>query len=415
MPADRINKVAVYKRAERYGIMMDEKILGLKERFIKEFGEGGELYVFRSPGRVNLIGEHTDYNGGYVFPAALTMATTIIARPREDSIVRMMATDLGEMVEGDLNTIDEYKDLKWGNYQFGVFKELRDNGYNIVGADMLYDDTTPHGGGLSSSAAIEVASAIAMAYLGGRRDIDGIEIAKIGQMAEHHYIGVNCGIMDQFSSAMGKENHAIFLNCKTLEYELVPVELSKHGIKIVISNTNKKRSLASSKYNERRSQCETGLKILQKYIPDADCLGDISLDEFEKYEDKIEDEVIRRRIRHVISEDDRVKRSVEVLNKGDLKAFGRLMNASHDSLRDDYEVSCAELDTLVEEARKVDGVLGSRMSGAGFGGCTVSLVKDDSVDEYIKQAGAAYREKIGYDADFYISEIGDGGKFLGKI
>lgn len=415
MPADRINKVAVYKRAERYGIMMDEKILGLKERFIKEFGEGGELYVFRSPGRVNLIGEHTDYNGGYVFPAALTMATTIIARPREDSIVRMMATDLGEMVEGDLNTIDEYKDLKWGNYQFGVFKELRDNGYNIVGADMLYDDTTPHGGGLSSSAAIEVASAIAMAYLGGRRDIDGIEIAKIGQMAEHHYIGVNCGIMDQFSSAMGKENHAIFLNCKTLEYELVPVELSKHGIKIVVSNTNKKRSLASSKYNERRSQCETGLKILQKYIPDADCLGDISLDEFEKYEDKIEDEVIRRRIRHVISEDDRVKRSVEVLNKGDLKAFGRLMNESHDSLRDDYEVSCVELDTLVEEARKVDGVLGSRMSGAGFGGCTVSLIKDESVDKYIKQAGAAYREKIGYDADFYISEIGDGGKFLGKI
>lgn len=415
MPADRINKVAVYKRAERYGIMMDEKILGLKERFIKEFGEGGELYVFRSPGRVNLIGEHTDYNGGYVFPAALTMATTIIARPREDSMVRMMATDLGEMVEGDLNTIDEYKDLKWGNYQFGVFKELRDNGYNIVGADMLYDDTTPHGGGLSSSAAIEVASAIAMAYLGGRRDIDGIEIAKIGQMAEHHYIGVNCGIMDQFSSAMGKENHAIFLNCKTLDYELVPVELSKHGIKIVVSNTNKKRSLASSKYNERRAECEAGLKILQKYIPSADCLGDISLGEFEKYEDKIEDEVIRRRIRHVISEDDRVEKSVEVLNKGDLEAFGRLMNESHDSLRDDYEVSCVELDTLVEEARKVDGVLGSRMSGAGFGGCTVSLIKDESVDKYIKQAGAAYREKIGYDADFYISEIGDGGKFLGKI
>ena len=394
---------------------MDEKIMKLKERFIKEFGEGGELYVFRSPGRVNLIGEHTDYNGGYVFPAALTMATTIIARPREDSIVRMMATDLGEMVEGDLNTIDEYKDLKWGNYQFGVFKELRDNGYNIVGADMLYDDTTPHGGGLSSSAAIEVASAIAMAYLGGRRDIDGIEIAKIGQMAEHHYIGVNCGIMDQFSSAMGKENHAIFLNCKTLEYELVPVELSKHGIKIVISNTNKKRSLASSKYNERRAECEAGLKILQKYIPSADCLGDISLGEFEKYEDKIEDEVIRRRIRHVISEDDRVEKSVEVLNKGDLEAFGRLMNESHDSLRDDYEVSCVELDTLVEEARKVDGVLGSRMSGAGLGGCTVSLIKDESVDKYIKQAGAAYREKIGYDADFYISEIGDGGKFLGKI
>ncbi len=394
---------------------MDEKIMKLKERFIKEFGEGGELYVFRSPGRVNLIGEHTDYNGGYVFPAALTMATTIIARPREDSIVRMMATDLGEMVEGDLNTIDEYKDLKWGNYQFGVFKELRDNGYNIVGADMLYDDTTPHGGGLSSSAAIEVASGIAMAYLGGRRDIDGIEIAKIGQMAEHHYIGVNCGIMDQFSSAMGKENHAIFLNCKTLEYELVPVELSKHGIKIVVSNTNKKRSLASSKYNERRAECEAGLKILQKHIPDADCLGDISLGEFEKYEDKIEDEVIRRRVRHVISEDDRVKKSVEVLNNGDLEAFGRLMNESHDSLRDDYEVSCVELDTLVEEARKVDGVLGSRMSGAGFGGCTVSLVKDESVDKYIKQAGAAYKEKIGYDADFYISEIGDGGRFLGKI
>lgn len=381
----------------------------LKKQFLEVFGGTDDgIRVFASPGRVNLIGEHTDYNGGFVFPAALTMATTIIARPREDSVVRMKATDLDGIVEGDLNTIDKYKDLKWGNYQFGIFDELRKAGYNICGADMLFHDTTPHGGGLSSSAAIEVSAAIAMASLGGAKDIDNIEMAKISQLAEHNYIGVNCGIMDQFASAMGKKNHVIFLNCKTLDYKLVPIQLD--GYKLVISNTNKKRSLADSKYNERRSECEKGLELLKAELPDKTCLGDISAEEFDDAKHLITDEVIRNRVMHVISEDDRVLRSVDVLQKGDLKAFGELMTASHESLRDLYEVSCTELDTLVESALKLDSVLGSRMTGAGFGGCTVSLVKEDGVDELIEKVGKEYLDKIGYAASFYITEIGDGGR-----
>ena len=381
----------------------------LKKQFLDLFGGSDEgIRVFSSPGRVNLIGEHTDYNGGYVFPAALTMATTIIARPRQDSIVRMAATDLDGIVEGNLDTIDNYKDLSWGNYQFGVFDELRKAGYNICGADMLYHDTTPHGGGLSSSAAIEISAAIAMAALGGATDIDNIEMAKISQLAEHNYIGVNCGIMDQFASAMGKKNHLIFLDCKTLDYQLVPIQLD--GYKLVISNTNKKRSLAASKYNERRSECEKGLEILKSAMPEKTCLGEITAEEFEQYKGLITDEIVLNRVTHVISEDDRVLKAIDALKNGNLVEFGQLMNASHVSLRDLYEVSCEELDTLVDSALSIDGVLGSRMTGAGFGGCTVSLVKDESVDTFIEKVGKEYLDKIGYAASFYITEIGDGGR-----
>lgn len=381
----------------------------LKKQFLDLFGGSDEgIRVFSSPGRVNLIGEHTDYNGGYVFPAALTMATTIIARPRQDSIVRMAATDLDGIVEGNLDTIENYKNLSWGNYQFGVFDELRKAGYNICGADMLYHDTTPHGGGLSSSAAIEISAAIAMAALGGATDIDNIEMAKISQLAEHNYIGVNCGIMDQFASAMGKKNHLIFLDCKTLDYQLVPIQLD--GYKLVISNTNKKRSLAASKYNERRSECEKGLEILKSAMPEKTCLGEITADEFEQHKALITDEIVLNRVTHVISEDNRVLKAIDALKNGNLVEFGRLMNASHVSLRDLYEVSCEELDTLVDSALSIDGVLGSRMTGAGFGGCTVSLVKDESVDTFIEKVGKEYLDKIGYAASFYITEIGDGGR-----
>lgn len=381
----------------------------LKKQFLELFGGSDSgIRIFSSPGRVNLIGEHTDYNGGYVFPAALTMATTIIARPREDDIIRMAATDLDGIVEGSIKTIDKYKDLKWGNYQFGIFDELSKAGYKICGADMLFHDTTPHGGGLSSSAAIEVSAAIAMASLGGADNIDNIEMAKISQLAEHNYIGVNCGIMDQFASAMGKKNHLIFLDCKTLEYKLVPIKLD--GYKLVISNTNKKRSLAASKYNERRSECEKGLEILKSSMPEKSCLGDISIEEFDNSKHLIKDETILNRVTHVISEDDRVLKAIDALNSGNLVEFGKLMNASHVSLRDLYEVSCVELDTLVDSALSIDGVLGSRMTGAGFGGCTVSLVKDDCVDTFIDKVGKEYLAKIGYEASFYITEIGDGGR-----
>lgn len=381
----------------------------LKAEFLKRFsGDEEGIRFFTSPGRVNLIGEHTDYNGGFVFPAALSMGTVIVARPRTDGKFRMQATDLDIVVEGDIATIQDYKNLEWGNYQFGIADELMKAGYNVVGADMLYYDTIPHGGGLSSSAAIEVATAIAMAMMGGKTEVDNVEMAKLGQKAENNYIGVNCGIMDQFASAMGKKNHAIYLNCKDLSYKLVPLALD--GMKIVISNTNKKRSLATSKYNERRSECEQGLELLQTVIPNITCLGDVSYAEFEKHKDVITNEVVKRRVEHVISEDDRVLQSIEALNKGDMVTFGKLMTASHNSLRDNYEVTGVELDTLVEEALKIDGVLGSRMTGAGFGGCTVSIVKDENVDEFIKVVGENYTNKIGYAPSFYVSEVSDGGR-----
>ncbi len=383
----------------------------LKQEFIKVFGGNeDDIRLFASPGRVNLIGEHTDYSGGFVFPAALTFCTTVAARVRDDNKIRMKATDLPEIVEGTTDTLENFKDLKWGNYQFGVFTELKKAGYNIVGADMLFHDTTPHGAGLSSSAAIEVSSAIAMAALGGATDIDSIEMAKLSQLAEHNYVGVKCGIMDQFASAMGKKNHAIFLDCKTLDYQLVPINID--GYKLVLSNTNKKHSLGASKYNERRHECEAGFEILKKELPSATCLGDITPEEYYRVKDAIKDETVERRVRHVVEEDARVKKSIEVLTAGDLVTFGKLMTASHESLRDLYEVSCDELDILAAEALKVDGVLGSRMTGAGFGGCTVSLVKDNAVDTFIDRLGKIYLDKVGYEASFYITEIGDGGREL---
>ncbi len=386
-------------------------IENLKKQFIETFGgETENLRVFASPGRVNLIGEHTDYNGGFVFPAALTFCTTVIARKREDGIIRIKATDLPDIVEGSLDTLDNFRDVKWGNYQFGVFVELEKAGFTLTGADMLFHDTTPHGAGLSSSAAIEVSSAIAMASLGGAENIDSIEMAKISQLAEHNYVGVKCGIMDQFASAMGKKNHAIFLDCKTLDYQLVPIELD--GYKLVLSNTNKKHSLGASKYNERRSECEAGFAILKEHLPEITCLGDVTPEMYEPLKGFIKDEVVERRVRHVIEEDARVKKSMEVLTAGDLQSFGALMTASHNSLRDLYEVTCPELDLLAAEALKIDGVLGSRMTGAGFGGCTVSLVRDDAVDTFIEKIGKIYLDTIGYAADFYITEIGDGGREL---
>ena len=387
----------------------------LKKEFEKRFGEGGKLRVFASPGRVNMIGEHTDYNGGYVFPAALTMKTTIIYRERNDGIIRMMATDLPDVVEADINNLDNYRDLKWGNYQVGVAYVMQKAGFAIKGCDMLYDDTTPHGSGLSSSAAIEVATALAFATAsneekGITEPVDMIEMAKLSQQAEHEYVGVKCGIMDQFASAMGKKDHAIFLNCKTLEYKLVPLDIK--GCKIVISNTNKKHSLGASKYNERLGECGAAVEALKKSLPGIACLADVSPADFEKYADTIEDKTVRNRAQHVVYEIDRTLKSIEALEKSDIALFGQLMNGSHDSLRDLYEVSCVELDTLVDEARKIEGTLGSRMTGAGFGGSTVSIVKEEYVDEFIEKVGKVYEEKIGYAASFYVSEIGDGGREL---
>lgn len=387
----------------------------IKKQFIEIYGgDESDLRVFASPGRVNLIGEHVDYCGGPVFPAALTMKTTIVARKRDDNIIRLKATDLDFMVETNTEEMAKLKGkLKWGDYQIGVAVELRDAGYEICGCDLLYDDTTPHGGGLSSSAAIEISTALMFATFSNEKKgitapVDMIEMAKLGQAAEHKFIGVNCGIMDQFASAMGKADHAIYLDCATLSYEHVPLNLGKYCL--VLSNTNRKHSLGNSKYNERRGECEEGLKALGTVLGGITQLSDVSTEDFEANKEVIENPIVRKRIKHVVYECDRVHKSVDALKSGDLATFGALMNASHESLRFDYEVSCDELDCLAEEARKIKGVLGSRMTGAGFGGCTVSVVDKASVDEFIKTLGDIYLEKFGHNASFYVSEIGDGGR-----
>lgn len=387
----------------------------IKSEFIKLYGGNeDDLRVFASPGRVNLIGEHVDYCGGPVFPAALTMKTTIVARKRNDDIIRLKATDLDIMVETTISEMANLKDkLKWGDYQIGVAVELQKAGYEICGCDLLYDDTTPHGGGLSSSAAIEISTALMFATFSNEKNgikspVDMIEMAKLGQAAEHNFIGVNCGIMDQFASAMGKADHAIYLDCATLNYEHIPLALGDYCL--VLSNTNKKHSLGSSKYNERRGECEEGLNALKTVLPNITQLSDVSIEEFEKHKNVIENPIVQKRIKHVVYECDRVHKSVSALKSGDLKTFGELMNASHNSLQYDYEVSCDELDCLANNAQKLDGVLGSRMTGAGFGGCTVSIVDKDCVDAFIKTLGELYTKTFDHNASFYVSEIGDGGK-----
>jgi galactokinase len=390
------------------------EIKDLKKKFIEIYGGSeNDLRVFASPGRVNLIGEHTDYNGGYVFPAALTLNSTVVIRPRKDRQIGLAATDLDVLVKADLDKLDEYKDLKWGNYQLGVADELQKAGYKLIGCDFLFNDTVPLGSGLSSSAAIEVVTALTLVTLGYeangiKKEVDMISMAKISQIAEHNYIGVKCGIMDQFASAMGKANHAIFLDCKDLSYKHVPFDIK--GYRIVITNTTVKRSLATVKYNERRGECEKGLEILKTALPKATCLGEISMDQFNANKHLIEDEIVRKRVEHVIAEDYRVLRSIEALTGNNIEEFGKLMIQSHDSLRDLYEVTGVELDTLVEEALKIEGVAGSRMTGAGFGGCTVSIVADAVVDNFIETVGRKYTERVGLTAKFYVSEIGDGGK-----
>ncbi len=389
------------------------EIAEIKKEFCRIYGGSEEnLRVFRSPGRVNMIGEHTDYNGGYVFPAALKMATTVVARKRQDNVIRLKATDLDVLIEAETDKLDSYRDLEWGNYQLGIAYVMQQKGYDIVGCDLLYDDTVPHGGGLSSSAAIEVSTALMFATFnnekkGIKEPVNMIEMALIGQKTENEYCGVNCGIMDQFASAMGKENHAIMLDCNTLKYKLVPLELG--DCKIVIANTKKKHSLGASKYNERRSECDAAVEALKKVMPEITCLADVSPEKFEEYKNVIENETVRKRAEHVVYEIDRVVKSVEALEKNDICSFGKLMDASHNSLRDLYEVTGDELDAMVDEARKIKGTVGSRMTGAGFGGCTVNIVKENAVDEFIEKVGKGYTEKTGLVPEFYVSETGDGG------
>lgn len=379
----------------------------LKETFISLYGESeNEILLYFSPGRVNLIGEHTDYNGGYVFPCALSFGTYLAIRKNGQRKVRFATTNFDHRGEVELDEPFEKQGKSWINYPVGVLNEFRKKAREIEGVDLLYSGDIPNGAGLSSSASIEMVTAFAMNKVFDF-GFDRMELVKISQAAENHFVGVNCGIMDQFASGMGAADHALFLNCDTLDYERVPLKLE--GMKIVIANTNKRRGLADSKYNERRAQCESAVEAIrsEKGIRH---LSDLNLDEFTTLSHLITDETEKRRAHHVITENTRTLGAIEALNQGDVESFGRLMNQSHDSLRDDYEVTGTELDTLVEEARKIEGTIGSRMTGAGFGGCTVSIVKDEQVETFIREVGKAYKDRTGLNADFYVAEIGDGSK-----
>lgn len=379
-----------------------------KEFYDIYFRPQEDVRIYFSPGRVNLIGEHTDYNGGFVFPCALSYGTYLICRKIAEPVIKMATTNFDFSAEITLENLQEKIGDEWVNYPLGVFSEMINRGFNPGGLEMLYSGDIPNKSGLSSSASIELVTAVALNDL-YQLNIDQVDLVKIGRAAENNFVGVNCGIMDQFAVGMGKKDHAIFLNCDTLDYDLVPIKLK--GSKLVIANTNKKRGLADSKYNERVSECKQAVKDLSQGTP-IEYLAELSSREFNEYQHLINDPVVLRRARHVVFENERVIQAVNALKSGAIEELGELMNASHDSLRDDYEVTGIELDTLVEEGRKIDGVIGTRMTGAGFGGCTVSIVKDESIDIYIEKVGQAYHKKIGLKADFYVAEIGDG---AGKV
>ena len=376
-------------------------------KFKELFGDEGEIGVYFAPGRVNMIGEHTDYNGGHVFPCALTIGTYGVARKRDDKKLRFYSMNFEQLgvIESSVEGLKPEKEADWTNYPKGVMWAFGEKGMKVEqGMDLVLFGNIPNGSGLSSSASVEVLTGYILKDMFGF-DVTNQDLALIGQFSENKFNGVNCGIMDQFAIAMGKSGHAIFLDTATLKYEYAPIKLE--NAKIVISCSNKKRGLGDSKYNERRSECETALAELQKVVK-IDSLGDLTEEQFEQYKDAIKDPVRVKRAKHAVYENQRTIKAVEALKNNDVTLFGELMNASHVSLRDDYEVTGIELDTLVEEAWKVDGVIGSRMTGAGFGGCTVSIVKDEAVDSFIEKVGAAYKDKIGYAADFYVVEIGDG-------
>lgn len=381
------------------------------EKFGELFGTTEGVKVYFAPGRVNMIGEHTDYNGGHVFPCALTIGTYAAAKKRTDRKLRLFSINFDKLgvMESSIDDLKPAKEAGWTNYPKGVMWALGLRGMEMdCGLDMVLYGNIPNGSGLSSSASLEVLTGYML------RDLYGFEatntdLALIGQYSENNFNGCNCGIMDQFASAMGKKDNAIFLNTADLSFEYAPLVLE--GAKIVVTNSKVKHSLVDSKYNERRSECEKALEELQTVV-DIKGLGDLTEEQFEENKAAIKDEIRQKRAKHAVYENQRTVRAVEALKQNDVKLFGELMNASHMSLRDDYEVSCEEIDVLVEEAWKIDGVIGSRITGGGFGGCTVSIVKDEAVEEFQEKVGAAYEARVGKKADFYVVEIGDGPRVL---
>lgn len=380
----------------------------LMETFQNLFGADGDIRTYFAPGRVNLIGEHTDYNGGHVFPCALTLGTYAVARKRDDRVLRFYSENFASLgvIETSLDDLVPDEKADWTNYPKGVMWTFEKRGYKLPqGMDIAIYGDIPNGSGLSSSASLEVLTGIVLKDMFGFDEITMPEIAQIGQYSENNFNGCNCGIMDQFASAMGKKDNAIFLDTNTLEYEYAPVVLP--DAKIVITNSKVKHSLVDSAYNDRRSECETALEELKSEMPIV-TLGDLTEAEFEAHKDTIKDPVRQLRAKHAVYENQRTIRAVAALKANNIEEFGKLMNESHISLKNDYEVSCEEIDILVDLAWKIPGVIGSRITGGGFGGCTVSIVKNDAVDTFIEKVGNGYKEQTGNTAEFYVVEVGDG-------
>lgn len=389
--------------------MMKKKLFDM---FAELFGNSEGARFYFSPGRVNLIGEHTDYNGGHVFPCALTLGTYGAARKREDNKIHFYSMNLNSfgVVEASLDDLTNKKEYNWANYPLGVVWAFKEKGHTITsGFDMVIWGNIPNGSGLSSSASLEVLTGVILTDLFEIKDLSMTDLALIGQYSENNFNGCNCGIMDQFAVAMGKKDHAIFLDTSDLSYEYAPCILD--GAKIVITNSKVKHSLVDSAYNDRRNECAAALKALQSEL-DIQALGDLTPEEFEAHKSLIKDEIQLQRAKHAVYENQRTIDAVTALKAGDIERFGKLMNQSHISLRDDYDVSCEEIDVLVDLAWKIPGVLGSRITGGGFGGCTVSIVKDESVDTFIETIGKTYLEKVGHEAEFYTVDIGDGASRL---
>ena len=389
--------------------MMKKKLFDM---FAELFGDSEGARFYFSPGRVNLIGEHTDYNGGHVFPCALTLGTYGAARKREDNQIHFYSMNLDSfgVVEASLDNLTNKKEYNWANYPLGVVWAFKEKGHTITsGFDMVIWGNIPNGSGLSSSASLEVLTGVILTDLFEIKDLSMTDLALIGQYSENNFNGCNCGIMDQFAVAMGKKDHAIFLDTSDLSYEYAPCVLD--GAKIVITNSKVKHSLVDSAYNDRRNECAAALKALQSEL-DIQTLGDLTPEEFEAHRSLIKDEIQLKRAKHAVYENQRTIDAVTALKAGDIENFGKLMNQSHISLRDDYDVSCEEIDILVDLAWQIPGVLGSRITGGGFGGCTVSIVKDESVDTFIETIGKTYLEKVGHEAEFYTVDIGDGASRL---
>jgi galactokinase len=388
---------------------VQDRIVDIRQKFEEIFG-CQPATVVRAPGRVNLIGEHTDYNDGYVLPVAIDRSILMAAAPRPDRQVVLHALDFEQRTEFSLDDIQHDDQHPWSDYQRGVAFFLQERGFELPGVNAVISGDIPVGSGLSSSAAVEVAAAYVWQVLSGF-SLSRVELALLCQQAENEFVGMKCGIMDQFISALGRRDHALLIDCRTLEHEAVKLGSGegspRPSVTIMVCDTMRRRGLVDSEYNARRRECERGVRLLQKHLPGIKALRDVSPAQFERYQGDLPG-VVRRRCRHVVYENERVLQSVRALKRGDLATFGRLMDESHVSLRDDYQVSCRELNVMVEAAWQVEGVYGSRLTGAGFGGCTVSLVAGEAVERFRAHVAAEYQAATGVEPQIYVCAVEDG-------